>query len=161
MIIVEHGQGTDPAANSYADSGSLRFHGEYYGFPVPPDEACQVEYLLKAARAMDAMRWKGAPASANQPLAWPRDGIVLAGEFLSRSLIPYGIRHGQVMLAIELYADDQGIELVEPTHSFDGKKAVPLARSTEAFRNHPPLWVTSRTQFADYLVMRGLQIVGA
>ncbi|WP_455923281.1 DnaT-like ssDNA-binding protein [Pseudomonas putida] len=159
MIIVEHGQGTDPAANSYADADSLRFHGEYYGFPVPPDEAGQVEYLLKAGRAMDAMRWKGVPASANQPLAWPRDGIVLAGEFLSRSLIPYGIRHGQVMLAIELYADGQGIELVEPTHGFDGKKSVPLTRSTEAFRNHPPLWVASRTQFADYLVMRGLTVI--
>jgi hypothetical protein len=41
-------------------------------------------------------------------------------------------------------------------HSFDAKKRVPLTRSSADHRNHPPLWVGSRTQFADYLVMRGL-----
>lgn len=159
MIIVEHGKVDNPEANSYTDTDSLRFHGDYYGFPVPADEAGRVEYLLKAARAMGAMQWKGRPASGHQPLAWPRGGIVLAGEFLSKTLIPYGIRHGQTMLAIELYAADQGIELHEPTHSFDGKKQVPLTRSTDDHRNHPPLWVESRTQFADFLVMRGLSVV--
>lgn len=108
---------------------------------------------------MSAMQWKGRAASGPQPLAWPRDGIVLAGELLSNTLIPYGIRHGQTMLAIELYAADQGIELQEPTHSFDGKKRVPLTRSTADHRNHPPLWVESRTQFADYLLLRGLGVV--
>lgn len=158
MIIVEHGKGDSPDANSYTDTDALRFHGDYYGFPVPADDEGRAEYLLKAARAMGAMQWKGRPASGYQPLAWPRDGIVLAGEFLSKTLIPYGIRHGQTMLAIELYAADQGIELREPTHSFDGKKRVPLTRSTSDHRNHPPLWVESRTQFADYLLMRGLRL---
>jgi len=160
MIIVEHGKGDNPEANSYADTEALRFHGDYYGFPVPLDESSRVEYLLKAARAMGAMQWKGRPASHRQPLAWPRNEIVIAGEFLSKTLIPYGIRHGQTMLAIELYAADQGIELQAPTHSFDGKKRVPLTRSTADHRNHPPLWVESRTQFVDYLLMRGLRVVG-
>lgn len=159
MIIVEHGKGDNPEANSYTDTDALRFHGDYYGFPVPSDEAGRAEYLLKAVHAMAAMQWKGQPASARQPLAWPRDGIVILGEFISKALIPYGIRHGQTMLAIEMYAADQGIELREPTHSFDGKKRVPLTRSTAGHRNHPPLWVESRTQFADYLALRGLRIV--
>lgn len=159
MIIVEHGRGENPEANSYTDPEALRFHGDYYGFPVPADEAGQVKYLLKAAQAMGAMRWKGRPASGSQPLAWPRDEIVLAGEFLSKTLIPYGIRHGQTMLAIELYAAEQGIKLREPTHSFDGKTRMLLTRSTADHRNHPPLWVESRTQFADFLIMRGLEVV--
>jgi hypothetical protein len=159
MIIVEHGRGDNPKANSYTDTEALRFHGDYYGFPVPSEEAGRVKYLLKAAQAMATMQWKGTPASDSQPLAWPRDGIVLAGEFLSKTLIPYGIRHGQTMLAIELYAADKGIELREPTHSFDGRKRAPLTRSTADHRNHPPLWVASPTQFSDYLVMRGLRLV--
>jgi hypothetical protein len=159
MIIVEHGRGDNPEANSYTDTDALRFHGDYYGFPVPADEAGRAEYLLKAARAIDAMQWKGRPSSVRQPLAWPRDGIVIAGEFLSKTMIPYGIHHGQTMLAIELYAADHGIELQEPTHSFNGEKRMPLTRSTADHRNHPPLWVESRTQFADYLALRGLRLV--
>lgn len=159
MIIVEHGKGDNPEANSYTDTDALRFHGDYYGFPVPTDEAGRVRYLLKAVHAMAAMQWKGQRASVGQPLTWPRDGILLSGQFLSNTLIPYGIRHGQTMLAIELYAADHGLELREPTHAFDGKKRVPLTRSTANHRNHPPLWVVSRTQFADYLVKRGLQVI--
>lgn len=158
MIIVEHGEGDNPEANSYTAADSLNFHGDYYRFPVPADEEGRIEYLLKAAQAMNAMRWKGTASSSRQPLAWPRDGIVLDGEFLSKTLIPYGIRHGQTMLAIQMYAADQGLELREPTHSFDGRRRVPLTRSTVGNRNHPPLWVESRTQFADYLIMRGLHL---
>jgi hypothetical protein len=159
MIIVEHGNGDNPEANSYTETSALHFHGDYYGFPVPANDAGCVKYLLKAAQAMNSMRWKGRPSSFRQPLAWPRDGIVLAGEFISKTLIPYGIRHGQTMLAIEMYAADHGLMLREPTHSFDGRKRAPLTRSTAGNRNHPPLWVESRTQFADYLAMRGLRLV--
>lgn len=158
MIIVEHGAGTDPAANSYADLESLLFHGSYYGFPIPDSTEHQIDYLRRACAAMDRMQWKGRQTSTAQPLAWPRREIVIHDEFLSKTLIPYGIRHGQLMLAIEMYAADQGIELAMPTHSFDGKKQTPLVRSTEGSRNHPPLWVASRTQFADYLVRRGLTV---
>ena len=159
MIIVEHGSGADPASNSYSDLESLQFHGRYYGFPIPKTEREQVDYLLGACSAMDAMGWKGRAASVKQPLAWPRDGIVIGGQFISKTLIPYGVRHGQVMLAIEMYAQDMGIELIEPTHANDNGKLIALSRSCAHYRLDPPLWVFSRTQFADYLVMRGLSIV--
>jgi len=159
MIIVEHGEGNNSAANSYADLESLLFHGSYYRYPIPDSTAYQVEYLIRACAAMEAMQWKGRRASRNQPLAWPRDDIVMNGEFLSKTSIPYGIRHGQVMLAIEMYATDRGILLALPTHGYDGDKVVPLTRSTAQVNLGPPLWTQSRTQFADYLVMRGLSVV--
>ncbi|MCF5715160.1 hypothetical protein I9H06_16410 [Pseudomonas tremae] len=159
MIIVEQGKGPGPSANSYSDLESLRFQGDYFRYPIPGEESEQAAYLLRAAVAMNRMRWKGRKTSADQPLAWPRDGIVMSGEVLSKTLIPYGIRHGQTMLAIEMYAADQGLTLHEPTHGFDGRKMVPLNRSNEHYRLAPPLWVPSRTQFADYLAMRGLSIV--
>ncbi|RMQ94552.1 hypothetical protein ALP94_00519 [Pseudomonas savastanoi pv. glycinea] len=65
------------------------------------------------------------------------------------------------MLAIEMYAHDQGIELIEPTHAYDGDKIIPLRRSCEQYRLDPPLWVSSSTQFVDYLVIRGLSVVSA
>lgn len=159
MIIVEHGEGNDSAANSYADLESLLFHGSYYRYPIPHSAEHQVEYLLRACAAMDKMQWKGRPASQRQRLVWPRADVVIGGEFLSKTSIPYGIRHGQVMLAIELYAADQSIELRQPTHSFDGKKRVPLTRSTAAMNLGPPLWAPSRTLFADHLKQRGLRVV--
>ncbi|AVI85605.1 hypothetical protein YA0016_08570 [Pseudomonas syringae] len=159
MIIVEQGKGREPDANSYTDLESLRFHGDYFRYPIPGGEAEQALYLVRAAVAMNSMGWKGHKVSADQPLAWPRDGIVMSGEFLSKTLIPYGIRHGQTMLAIEMYAADQGFTLHEPAHGFDGLKMIPLSRSNEHYRLAPPLWVPSRTQFADYLVMRGLKLV--
>lgn len=159
MIIVEQGRGADPTANSYTDVQSLRFHGDYFRYPIPSGEAEQALYLARAAVAMDSMGWKGRKTSADQPLAWPREGIVISGEFLSKTLIPYGIRHGQTMLAIELYAADHDLALREPTHGFDGRNMIPLNRSNDVYRMAPPLWVPSRTQFADYLVMRGLKLV--
>ncbi len=159
MIIVEHGEGNDGAANSYADLESLLFHGSYYRFPIPQSTVHQVEYLLRACAAMDKMQWKGRPASQRQRLAWPRADIVMNGEFLSETSIPYGIRHGQVMLAIEMYAADVGIQLALPTHGYDGEKVVLLTRSNLNVNLGPPLWTSSRTQFADYLLMRGLSIV--
>lgn len=159
MIIVEHGKGSDIAANSYADLESLLFHGNYYRYPIPDSTPEQFSYLLRACAAMDAMQWKGRPASRNQRLAWPRADIVINGEFLSKNPIPYGIRHGQVMLAIEMYAADRGIQLSLPTHGYDGDRVVPLMRSTAKVNLGPPLWAPSRAQFADYLVMRGLSVV--
>jgi hypothetical protein len=159
MIIVEHGSGANPAANSYADLESLVFHGSYYRYPVPESTNEQVRYLLRACAAMDSMQWKGQRASVSQSMAWPRRNIVIRDEFLSKTLIPYGIRHGQVMLAIEMYASDQGLTIREPTHGYDGRQLIPLSRSTEQSMLDPPLWVASRTQFADYLVMRGLRLV--
>jgi hypothetical protein len=159
MIIVEHGAGTDPAANSYADLESLLFYGSYYRYPIPATTAEQLRYLLDACEVMDRMQWKGRQTSASQPLAWPRKEIVLRDEFMSKTLVPYGIRHGQVMLAIEMFASDNGLTIREPTHGYDGVGLTSLSRSTEQSMVDPPLWVASRTQFADYLVMRGLRLV--
>jgi hypothetical protein len=159
MIIVEHGEGNDGAANSYADLESLLFHGTYYRYPIPQSTVHQVEYLLRACAAMDKMQWKGRPASQRQRLAWPRADVVLSGELLSETLIPYGIRHGQVMLSIEMYAADRGIPLALPTHGYEGDRPVPLTRSNAKVNLGPPLWVPSRTLFADHLKHRGLRLV--
>lgn len=161
MIIVEHGEGNDSAVNSYAELESLLFHGSYYRYPIPHSAEHQVEYLLRARAVMDKMQWKGRPASQCQRLAWPRADVVINGEFLSETSIPYGIRHGQVMLAIEMYSSDQGVALALPTHAYEGDNTFVLNRSTAEVNLGPPLWASSRTQFADYLVMRGLRVVKA
>jgi hypothetical protein len=107
------------------------------------------------------MRWKGTTLHRIQPAA----GLAARRNRARRGVSQQDAdsltasRHGQTMLAIELYAADKGIELREPTHSFDGRKRAPLTRSTADHRNHPPLWVASPTQFSDYLVMRGLRLV--
>lgn len=158
MIIVEHG-GCDFAANSFAETHALAFLGEYYRIPVPEGEAEQARYLLLAIDAMQRMRWRGYPVIGNQPLPWPRRGITMRNGEVLGTMIPYGIHHGQVRLAAELYAADQGIEPFEPTHCYPKGRAVLLERSTDGFMTDPPLWVASRTQFADYLAGRGLQTV--
>lgn len=160
MIIVENGHG-QPGANSYQTLDDLQFHGRYYRCPIPDTEAEQAEYLLRACAQMELMRWQGVPTHRWQPLAWPREGIILENHVvMSKTLIPYGIRHGQVMLAIELYCRDQGIELIEPTHCYPkGEMPRALQRSDERFQTDTPLWVASWVQFSPYLVRRGLSLV--
>jgi len=158
MIIVEEGKG-GVDTNSYADLRALQFQGRYYRFLIPEEVSEQARYLLAACTAMNAMRWKGERTSRSQANAWPRIGIIIDDDPLCADHIPYGIRHGQVMLAIEMYARDKGIELIEPTHAYDGGKIIPLRRSCGKYRLDPPLWVESRTQFADYLSGRGMRVL--
>jgi hypothetical protein len=79
---------------------------------------------------------------------------------LSETFVPFELEWGQVRLAVELYAAEQGFQIQEPTHCNEPNgRRTRLNRDTPGLRMRPPPYAPSRTQFADHLVMRGLQLV--
>jgi hypothetical protein len=93
-------------------------------------------------------------------MAWPRRDCKIECQTLSETFVPFEIEWGQVRLAVELYAEEQGFQIEEPTHCIEpnGRRTL-LKRATPGFRMRPPPYAPSRTHFADYLVMRGLYVV--
>ncbi|WP_338498253.1 DnaT-like ssDNA-binding protein [Pseudomonas sp. WP18] len=159
LIIVEDGTGR-PGANSFVPLEKLVFYRDYYGFPLPAGENEQKALLLRAAADMNAMEWKGVKTRESQPMAWPRRQCRVGLEILSETFVPFEIEWGQLRLAVELYAADNGFGIPEPAFGTekDGER-VTLLRGNPGAMLRPPPYAPSRAQFADYLVMRGLSIV--
>lgn len=159
QIIVEDGQGR-PDANSFVLLEKLTFYRDYYGFRFPETEADQIALLLRAAADINARQWKGRKSNPDQAMAWPRRDCKIECQTLSEKFVPFELEWGQVRLAAELYAAEQGVQVEEPTHCTEpnGRRTL-IKRATPGFRMRPPPYATSRTQFADYLVMRGLLVV--
>ncbi|WP_440972930.1 DnaT-like ssDNA-binding protein [Pseudomonas koreensis] len=159
QIIVEDGKGM-PDANSFVPLEKLTFYRDYYGFQIPEAEADQVELLLRAAADINARQWKGSKSNPDQAMAWPRRDCKIEYQTLSETFVPFELEWGQVRLAVELYAAEQGFQIEEPTHCTEPNGLrTRLNRDTPGFRMRPPPYAPSRTQFADYLKMRGLYLV--
>lgn len=103
-------------ADSYATVAELRAYATKRGATLPAedgpgDAACEV--LLIVAMdwlAAQSERWKGVKVAQDQPLDWPRDGVVVGGYELPSDAIPEDLKRGQMQLAI----DAQTLEL-QPT----------------------------------------------
>lgn len=159
QIIVEDGKGRSDA-NSFVPLEKLIFYRDYYGFRIPEAEADQVELLLRAAADINGRQWKGRKANPGQAMAWPRRNCKIEYQTLSETFVPFELEWGQVRLAVELYAAEQGFRLEEPTHCIEPNGwCTRLKRNTPGLRMRPPPYAPSRTQFADYLAMRGLSLV--
>nr|DAO89525.1 MAG TPA: hypothetical protein [Caudoviricetes sp.] len=93
-------------------------------------------------------------------MAWPRRDCKIEYQTLSEIFVPFELEWGHVRLAVELYAAEQGFQIEEPTHCTEpnGQRSR-LNRDTPGQRMRPPPYAPSRTQFADYLVMRGLSLI--
>ena len=159
QIIVEDGKGR-PDANSFVPLEKLTFYRDYYGFRIPEVEADQVELLLRAAADINGRQWRGRKANPDQAMAWPRRDCKIEYQTLSETFVPFEIEWGQVRLAVELYADEQGFRIEEPTHCTepDGRRTK-LNRDTPGLRMRPPPYSSSRSQFSDFLLTRGLRLV--
>lgn len=163
-LIVE--DGTSKAdAESYATAADLVSYAAKYGRTIPATEAEQEALLRRAADAMNVMSWKGKKTSSGQALAFPRTGVEVDGEIKPSTLIPRQIQYGQMALAAEIHADDidppaqrQGAVIRERV---EGAVDVQYAENKSGYLMPAAPDRPSRTQFADYLVKRGLFAVRA
>lgn len=160
-LIIEDGTGK-PDAESYASAEDLVMYAAKFGAIIPADEPEQEALLRRASLAMDGMTWKGRKTSSDQALAWPRRGVELDCEIKPDNYLPARIQYGQMALAAEIYKDD-----IDPIEQRKG--AVTLDRVEGAVtREYAVIPSTSSrllpaapdrpsvTQFADYLLKRGL-----
>lgn len=95
------------SADSFASASELATYAANYGLSIPATESAQEVLLRRAAVAMNALGWKGERVSASQALAWPRMYVIAHGYSVDSGAIPDAIKHGQMALAAEIYADDQ------------------------------------------------------
>ena len=165
-LIIEDGTGK-PDAESYSSAEDLVRYAAKFGVAIPADTPAQEALLRRAALAMNGMAWKGQKMSSDQALAWPRRGIQLDCEIKPNDYLPARIPYGQMALAAEIYRDD--IDPIETRKGAVIRERVEGAVETEyatisntigrllpAAPDRP-----SRTQFADYLLKRGLFAVRA
>ena len=166
MLIVEDGTGVSNA-ESYATAEELVIYAGKFGVTIPADLGAQEALLRRAALEMDGMTWKGRKSSGEQALAWPRREVRLDGENKPERYLPARIQYGQMALAAEIHADD-----VDPIDKRKG--AVTLDRVEGAVTREYAVIPSnssrllpaapdrpSATQFADYLLRRGLFAVRA
>ena len=108
-IIVEDGTYV-AGANSYASVEQLDAYAAARGITLPNDTAAKEALLV---RAMDYIESKstyylGAPAMADQLLAWPRQGVLIGGRLFSNTAIPSTLVEAQLDVA----ANAHGIDLM-------------------------------------------------
>ncbi len=163
-LIVETGQGLADA-ESYATAAELVEYAEKFGRTIPTAEGEQEALLRRSALAMNGMKWKGRKTYSTQALAFPRTGAEVDGEIKPSTLIPRQIQYGQMALAAEIHADDidppaqrQGAVIRERV---EGAVDVQYAENKSGYLLPAAPDRPSRTQFADYLVKRGLFAVRA
>lgn len=166
MLIVEDGTGK-PDAESYATAEDLVLYAMKFGVVIPADLVAKEALLRRAALAMDGMTWKGRKSSGEQALSWPRREVRLDGENKPDRYLPARIQYGQMALAAEIHKDD-----IDPIDQRKG--AVTKDKVDGAVeREYAVISSTSKrllpaapdrpsaTQFADYLLRRGLFAVRA
>lgn len=159
LVIVEDGSGR-PDANSFVPLEKLVFYRDYYGFLLPATENEQKALLLRAAADMNGREWKGVKTHESQAMAWPRRNCRVGVEILSEMFIPFEIEWGQLRLAVELHAADNGLGISEPAFGTEKEgERVTLLRNDPGAMLRPPPYASSRAQFADYLMLRGLQLI--
>ncbi|HEX8591746.1 MAG TPA: DnaT-like ssDNA-binding protein [Pseudomonas sp.] len=160
-LIIEDGTGK-PDAESYASAADLTLYAVKFGVVIPADVAPQEALLRRAALVMDGMTWKGRKTDSDQALAWPRREVHLDHEIKADNYLPARIQYGQMALAAEIHADD-----IDPVEQRKG--AVTLDRVEGAVTREYAVIPSnssrllpaapdrpSATQFADYLLKRGL-----
>jgi hypothetical protein len=161
MLIIEDGAGV-PDAESYATAAELVVYAGKFGVTVPLEEDAQEALLRRAALVMEGMSWKGRKTSGDQALVWPRRGVELDRAIQADNCLPSRIKYSQMALAAEIHADD--VDPIEQRKGAVTKEkvdgAVEREYATIGSTSNRTLPVApdrpSATQFADYLLRRGL-----
>ncbi|HJE69819.1 DnaT-like ssDNA-binding protein [Pseudomonas oryzihabitans] len=165
-LIIETGGGL-PDAESYATAAELVIYAGKFGVTIPDSVADQEALLRRAAVSMNAMKWKGSRANADQALAWPRQEVWVDGAKKPANFIPRQIHYGQMALAAETHKDDlnppQAQKGAVIREKVDGAVEREYATITNESGHVLPVAADkpSRTLFADYLLRRGLFAIRA
>ncbi|MEJ3661654.1 DnaT-like ssDNA-binding protein [Pseudomonas fragi] len=160
-LIIEDGTGKFDA-ESYASVEDLTLYAVKFGVVIPADAPAQEALLRRAALAMDGMTWKGRKTSSEQALSWPRREVHLDGENKAANYLPARIPYGQMALAAEIHTDDidpiekrKGAVTLERVEGAVTREYATIPNNCKRLLPAAPDR-PSATQFADYLLRRGL-----
>ncbi|ELO0595181.1 hypothetical protein QY625_003482 [Salmonella enterica] len=97
---------SSPSVNSYATVDNLRRYAVARGYSLPEDDAACEQLLTEAMDYLEGMSWHGQRTSENQPLSWPRRGVMYDGAVLSPDTVPGRVADAQCRLAVEAQTVD-------------------------------------------------------
>ncbi len=112
-LIIEDGS-IVAGADSFATVAEFATYAAKYGRSVTDDAEAVESLLRRAALQMDALDWKGTTVSRDQPLSWPRYGVIIEGWEYPSNVVPAKVKSGQMALAAEIYADDSAPDDLKP-----------------------------------------------
>ncbi len=101
-LIVETGA-IVPGANSYVDDATFTAYAEARGITLPATPEEREVLLIKAMDYLETLdtRYQGYRVQGiEQPLLWPRAGVVFSGAAYSDDAIPAELKKAQMVLAI-------------------------------------------------------------
>ena len=105
-LIIEGGSGV-AGANTYASVAALRGYAALRGITLPVDDASCEILLIKAMDYLSGVTgWQGVKANPDNPLDFPRTGVVVDGVTLLSTAIPSTLITAQIALAIEAIKTD-------------------------------------------------------
>ena len=138
-IIVEDGS-IVTGANSYVSEAELTAYATARGITLTGDEE---ELLVRAMDYIESLNYKGMKFSDEQPLQWPRSGVIVDGYAVSASSIPQILKNGlmQTAMAIDNGEDpladlprsvqSETVGPISVTYS-SGASSVPIVRKINA-----------------------------
>jgi hypothetical protein len=160
-LVVEDGSLISGAV-TYVTVSEVRDFAAARGITNLPEPDSGVEALI--IRAMDYLenleqRFQGGRVSVDQPLAWPRGGVVIHGHPVAENVIPQALKNAQCQLALDAQSIDltpngtgrevirQKVDVIETQYAPTGSGSV-LPQLNKATAYLEPLFRTTLSMFA-------------
>lgn len=116
-IIVEDGSIIENA-NSYVDTATFEAYAAARGITLTGDSE---QLLIQAMDYIEGLSFQGRKSTQDQPLQWPRYGVIIDGYHVDSDVIPQELKNGQMQTAIAI---DQGQSPLAPISQSAVRKKV-------------------------------------
>lgn len=103
---------TSSVMNSYVTTQEADIYFSERGHAETWDSVTnQAAFLIGATNQLDwFMNFKGSKVESNQPLEWPRQDVLVDGEYLSTTELPKNLKHAVFELALASIDEDRVAE---------------------------------------------------
>jgi hypothetical protein len=98
-LIVETGEGV-PTANSYVDIDFIRAYAASRRVPLSNDNEIIEGFAIDAMDLIEARKFKGVRTYTDQPLAFPRSGVITEDGQYATNAIPSILKRAQAALVV-------------------------------------------------------------
>ena len=110
-IVVEDGTGSNPLANSYVSEAELTTYATDRGITLI---GVASQLLLLSMDTIETRKYQGSKTSNDQPLSWPRSGVVVNGSSIDSDEIPSDLKTAQIVTALSVDAGVNPMGQIDP-----------------------------------------------
>lgn len=110
-IVVEDGTGSNPLANSYVSEAELTTYANDRGVTLA---GAASQLLLLSMDTLETRKYQGSKSVTDQPLSWPRSGVVVDGVSVGENEIPDDLKAAQIVTALSIDAGVNPMGKIDP-----------------------------------------------